>query len=182
MIRAEDHADKPDYAQIFNDADTDNSGTLEGRELDVVAKELGLSKDLVVSEANKHRSATSTDGTATIQLGKDAFVSACKHLLGDGPRKVVIKLMKDKVQWQREMESRSWGWDPATNTYVPSRNQEALDAQYVVQALDASTQAEMAAAVSESLLLEQLAKRYLEQASIKEYPNPQGFSLTTFPK
>jgi len=99
-------------------------------------------------------------------------VSACKQLLGDGPRKVVIKLMKDKVQWQREMESRSWEWDQGADKYVPSRNQEALDAQYVVQALDASTQAEMAAAVSESLLLEQLAKRYLEQASIKEYAYP----------
>jgi hypothetical protein len=172
VIRAEDHEEKLDYGQIFDDADTDKSGTLEGRELDVVAKELGLSKDLVVSEANKHRSAASTDGTATIKLGKDAFVSACKQLLGDGPRKVVIKLMKDKVQWQREMVSRSWEWDPATNTYVPSRNQEALDAQYVVQALEAPTQAEMAAAVSESPLLQQLAEKYMEKASIKEYAYP----------
>ena len=173
VIRAEDHADKPDYAQIFDHADTDKSGTLEGKELDLVANVLGLSKDLVVSEANKHRSATSTDGTATIQLGKDAFVSACKQLLGDGPRKVVIKLMKDEVQWQREMESRSWEWDPATNTYVPSHNQqEALGAQYVVQALEAPTQAEMAAAVSESPLLQQLAEKYMEQASIKEYAYP----------
>jgi serine/threonine protein kinase len=84
----------------------------------------------------------------------------------------VIKLMKDKVQWQREMVSRSWEWDPATNTYVPSRNQEALDAQYVVQALEAPTQAEMAAAVSESPLLQQLAEKYMEKASIKEYAYP----------
>ena len=80
--------------------------------------------------------------------------------------------MKDKVQWQREMESRSWEWDPATDTYVPSRNKEALDAQYVVQALEAPTQAEMAAAVSESLLLQQLAMEYLEKASIKVYAYP----------
>jgi hypothetical protein len=166
VIRAEDHADKPDYAQIFTDADKDGSGTLELNELDVVAKKVGLSKDLVVSEANKQ------DGTTSMQLGKDAFVSACKQLLGNGPRKVVIKLMKDKVQWQREMESRRWKLDSATNRYVPSQNEVSLDAQYVVQALDAPTQAEMATAVSYSLLLQQLAEKYMEKASIKEYAYP----------
>ena len=173
VIRADDHGDKLNYAQIFDDADKDQSGTLELKELDVVAEELGLSKDLIVSEASKLGSATSTDGgTAIIHLRKDAFVSVCKKLLGDGPRQVVIKLMKDKVQWQREMESRSWEWNAADKKYVPSQNEEPLDAQYVVQALDAPTQAVMAAAVSESQLLQQLAEKYMDNASIKEYAYP----------
>ena len=80
--------------------------------------------------------------------------------------------MKDKVQWQREMESRSWEWNAAGKKYVPSHSEAPLDAQYVVQALDSPTQAEMAAAVSKSLLLQQLAEKYMEKASIKEYAYP----------
>ena len=174
VIRADDHADKPDYAQIFEDADTDKSGTLEGKELDAVAKKLGLSKDLVVSESAKQRSATSTDGDqACTRLSKDEFVSACKRLLGDGPRKVVIKLMRDEVQWRREMTSRSWERNTATDKYMPSQNKVTLDPQYAVQALDAPTQAEMTDAVRESHILQDLAKKYMEKASIKEYiPTP----------
>ena len=175
VIRADDQADKPDYAKIFEDADTNKNGMLELNELDAVAKkELGLSKDLVESEAAKQRSATSAGGDqAYTPLSKDEFVSACKRLLGDRPRKVVIKLMKDKVQWQREMTSRSWHWDRATDKYMPSQNTMMLDPQYVVQALDAPTQAEMTDAVRESHILQDLAKKYMEKASIKEYiPTP----------
>ena len=99
-------------------------------------------------------------------------MSACKRLLGDGPRKVVIKLMKDKVQWQREMTSRNWKWDPATNKYMLSQNNVTLDPQYVVQALDAPTQAEVATAVSESRILQDLAEKYMGKVSIKEYVYP----------
>ena len=173
VIRADDHADKPDYAQIFEDEDTNKSGTLEGKELDAVAKKLGLSKALIVSEATKQGSATSTDGDqACARLSKDAFVSACKRLLGDGPWKVVIKLMNDKVQWHREMTSRNWDWDAVADKYMPSQNNEPLDAQYVVQALDAPTQAEITNAVSESRILQDLASKYMEKASIKEYAYP----------
>ena len=40
-------------------------------------------------------------------IGKADFVSTCKLQLGDGPRSVVIKLMKEKEQWERERDARA---------------------------------------------------------------------------
>ena len=56
-----------------------------------------------------HCRCTATDGKASTRLDKEAFVSACTRLLGDGPRKVVIKLMRDKVRAKKPVAEGEGG-------------------------------------------------------------------------
>ena len=39
-------------------------------------------------------------------IDRATFVGVCRRLLGDGVRSVVIKLMQEKTQWERERRAR----------------------------------------------------------------------------
>jgi len=119
VLRAEDHSPR-DFSGQFDQFDLYKSGLLEPKELAEAAQSLGICvKLLQVSDSGK-------------AVSRDEFVGACKKLIGDGPRQVVIKLMQDKTQWRREKEIR---------------DNNGLDKKFVVQALEGPDQAEIASAV-----------------------------------
>ena len=70
--------------------------------------------------------------------------------------------MQDEGQWHREMRSRNLELDQGSGKYRPRGGEKELDSRYVVQALDAPSQKEIAAAVGESQLLKKLAEDYLK--------------------
>eukprot|EP00577_Skeletonema_sp_RCC1716_P003798 CAMPEP_0113416640 /NCGR_PEP_ID=MMETSP0013_2-20120614/25227_1 /TAXON_ID=2843 ORGANISM="Skeletonema costatum, Strain 1716" /NCGR_SAMPLE_ID=MMETSP0013_2 /ASSEMBLY_ACC=CAM_ASM_000158 /LENGTH=1678 /DNA_ID=CAMNT_0000303715 /DNA_START=200 /DNA_END=5233 /DNA_ORIENTATION=- /assembly_acc=CAM_ASM_000158 len=95
ILRAQDVGVRSDYGYIFDMADEDGNGKLERKELKAIAISIGLNPDLFLKGSD--------DGST---LSKETFVDICMQQLGDGPREVVIKLMKNKDQWERECNAR----------------------------------------------------------------------------
>jgi len=117
VLRAEDHFPH-DFSDTFDEFDRNKNGKLEPKEVADAAQSLGIcAKLLQVGDQ---------------AVSRDEFVGACKKLVGDGPRQVVIKLMQDQTQWQREKDAR------ANNN---------LDNKFVVQALEGPTAADITKAV-----------------------------------
>ncbi|EOD13023.1 hypothetical protein EMIHUDRAFT_247174 [Emiliania huxleyi CCMP1516] len=94
VLRALDRGEKTDYGKVFDDADKDGSGTLERKELAPVAASIGLDAELFLRAEDK-------------SIDRSSFVGICKQQLGDGQRSVVIKLMQEKEQWERERDARA---------------------------------------------------------------------------
>ena len=95
LLRALDLDDKIDYGKVFDEADTDRSGTLDHEELQTIAISIGLNPDLFLKGSGEGG-----------DIKKDEFVSICKQQLRDGPREVVIKFMRSKEHWERECNAR----------------------------------------------------------------------------
>eukprot|EP00984_Skeletonema_dohrnii_P026510 scaffold15874_cov77-Skeletonema_dohrnii-CCMP3373.AAC.5 len=110
VLRAQDLAEQADYGVIFDKADNDGNGKLDRKELNSIAGSIGLDPDLFLMDSGK----------TTTTISKEEFVAACKRQLGDGPREVVIKLMKSKDHWERECNARK---------------DHELESKYVVSAL-----------------------------------------------
>ncbi|EOD13279.1 hypothetical protein EMIHUDRAFT_119917 [Emiliania huxleyi CCMP1516] len=143
VLRALDRGEKTDYGKVFDDADKDGSGTLGRKELAPVAKSIGLDAELFLRAEDK-------------SIDRSSFVGICKQQLGDGQRSVVIKLMQEKEQWERERDARA-------------KNQ--LDSRFIVLELPGvPSDDEIAAAVLvRGGGLGAIAKQYL----------PEGISLGT---
>ena len=143
VLRALDRGEKTDYGKVFDDADKDGSGTLERKELAPVAASIGLDAELFLRAEDK-------------SIDRSSFVGICKQQLGDGQCSVVVKLMQEKEQWERERDARA-------------KNQ--LDSRFIVQELPGvPSDDEIAAAVLASGGgLGAIAKQYL----------PEGISLGT---
>eukprot|EP00984_Skeletonema_dohrnii_P026513 scaffold15875_cov72-Skeletonema_dohrnii-CCMP3373.AAC.3 len=112
VLRAQDLAEQADYSVIFDKADNDGNGKLDRKELNSIAGSIGLDPDLFLKGSDAEESNET--------ISKEEFVGICKRQLGDGPREVVIKLMKNEDQWVRECNART------KNTLYP---------KYVVSAL-----------------------------------------------
>eukprot|EP00984_Skeletonema_dohrnii_P008410 scaffold3085_cov91-Skeletonema_dohrnii-CCMP3373.AAC.3 len=110
VLRAQDLGEQADYGVIFDKADNNGNGKLDRKELNVIADSIGLDPDLFLKGSGKN----------TTTISKEEFVAICKRQLGDGPREVVIKLMKNKDQWERECNARK---------------KYELESKYVVSAL-----------------------------------------------
>jgi len=96
VLRAEDYCQEsqPDFSKSFDQFDSDKDGFLEPKELGKAAQSLGICvKLLQVCDSGK-------------AVSRHEFVGACKKLIGDGSRQVVIKLIQDKTLWQRKKEIR----------------------------------------------------------------------------
>ena len=118
VLRAEDHSPH-DFSDTFDEFDRNMNGKLEPKEVADAAQSLGICAKLL--QPNDQA------------VSRDEFVDACKKLFGDGPRQVVIKLMQNRTQWQREKDARA---------------ENKLDNKFVVQALEGPTEADIANAVS----------------------------------
>ena len=122
VVRAVDHAAADDYGQLFVEFDKDSNGTLDASELEALAAKLGTNVEIFEIE---------DDGVA-----KDAFVAKCQRLFGK-ERKVVIKIFQVEEQWANEKKAR---------------DDQQLDARYVVQTIPAPTDDEFAKALGETNL------------------------------
>jgi len=112
VLRAQDLAEQADYGVIFDKADKDGNGKLDRKELKAIASSIGLDPGMFLKRSDAEQSDES--------ISKGEFLSICKRQLGAGPREVVIKLMKNKDQWERECNARK---------------KYELDSKYVVSAL-----------------------------------------------
>ena len=120
VLRATARSEKTDYLAIFDQQDTDKSGNLEKEEFAAVAACIGLDAKLLFDKSGGEL------------IDRATFVGVCRRLLGDGVRSVVIKLMQEKTQWERERRARN-----------------TLDPTYVVQELTVvPTDEEIAKAVA----------------------------------
>ena len=123
VVRAVDHEAADDYGKLFDEFDKDGSGTLDSNELGALATKLGTNVDILKLE----------DGES---YTKDAFVAKCQRLFGK-ERKVVIKIFQIEEQWENEKKAR---------------DDQQLDARYVVQTIPAPTDDEFAKALGETNL------------------------------
>eukprot|EP00985_Skeletonema_marinoi_P031833 scaffold37823_cov201-Skeletonema_marinoi.AAC.9 len=98
VLRAQDLGEQSDYGAIFDKADNNGNGKLDRKELKAIAVSIGLDPDLFLKGSDAEESDES--------ISKEEFVAICKRQLGDGPREVVIKLMKNKDQWVCECNAR----------------------------------------------------------------------------
>mmetsp|Transcript_74821 Transcript_74821/g.206395 ORF Transcript_74821/g.206395 Transcript_74821/m.206395 type:complete len:582 (-) Transcript_74821:93-1838(-) len=137
VLRAYDHS--TNYATMFKAADQDGNGVLEKNELEDLAKSLGLTIELLLG----------SEAAGVKEMKETEFVHTCKKQLGDGPRPVVLKLMTDQVQWERERDARKMC---------------ELDSRFVVGALVAK---EVGQAVDSSQLLKQWKASYLPEAGVE---------------
>eukprot|EP00984_Skeletonema_dohrnii_P005207 scaffold1824_cov104-Skeletonema_dohrnii-CCMP3373.AAC.7 len=96
ILRAQDLDEKADYDAIFEEADDNGNGKLDRKELKAITVKIGLDPDLFLKGSKE----------SDESISKETFVGICKQLLGDGPREVVIKLMKNKDHWKRERNAR----------------------------------------------------------------------------
>eukprot|EP00984_Skeletonema_dohrnii_P021419 scaffold10694_cov66-Skeletonema_dohrnii-CCMP3373.AAC.2 len=128
VLRAEDLAEQVDYGVIFDKADIDGKGKLD-------------------STGRKESDES---------ISKGEFVSICKLHLGDGRREVVIKLMQEKVQWERERNAR---------------NEFVLSPKYVVSALlNIPSDTEIAKAVREGdVSLNVIVEKFLKDIKLGKY-------------
>ena len=92
VLRATDYSDKTNYEAIFDEADTNNSGKLTKEQLPAVAERVGLRTELFLVQGE--------------EIYKGDFVGTCDRQLGDGHRRVVIKLMQAREQWECEKRAR----------------------------------------------------------------------------
>ena len=122
VVRAVDHEAADDYGKLFDEFDKDGSGTLDSNELGAAAK-LGTNVEILKL----------ADGES---YTKDAFVAKCQRLFGK-ERKVVIKIFQVEEQWRNEKKAR---------------DDQQLDARYVVQTIPAPTDDEFAKALGETNL------------------------------
>eukprot|EP00985_Skeletonema_marinoi_P024777 scaffold17543_cov139-Skeletonema_marinoi.AAC.4 len=95
ILRAQDYGDQSDYGVIFVKAEKNKNGKLDRKELKAITVKIGLDPDLFLKGSKEGES-----------ISKGIFVGICKQQLGDGPREVVIKLMKNKDHWKRERNAR----------------------------------------------------------------------------
>eukprot|EP00984_Skeletonema_dohrnii_P008451 scaffold3107_cov77-Skeletonema_dohrnii-CCMP3373.AAC.11 len=94
VLRAQDLGEQADYGVIFDHADKDGNGKLDKEEVsELVVSKIGLDPGLFLNGPDA--------------ISKEEFIGICKRQLGDGPREVVIKLMKNKDQWERECNART---------------------------------------------------------------------------
>eukprot|EP00985_Skeletonema_marinoi_P010384 scaffold4881_cov201-Skeletonema_marinoi.AAC.1 len=93
VLRAQDLGEQTDYGVFFDEADKNEDGNLDLKELKRIASSIGLDHGIFLKGSDA--------------ISKEEFVSICKRQLGDGPREVVIKLMQEKVQWERERRARN---------------------------------------------------------------------------
>eukprot|EP00984_Skeletonema_dohrnii_P021418 scaffold10694_cov66-Skeletonema_dohrnii-CCMP3373.AAC.1 len=99
VFRAQDLDKQADYSAIFDKADTDKNGNLDRQELEKIASSIGLNPELFLKGSDA--------------ISKENFIDVCKRQLSDGPREKVIKLMKNKDQWERECNARAkYNLDP----------------------------------------------------------------------
>eukprot|EP00577_Skeletonema_sp_RCC1716_P003979 CAMPEP_0113435840 /NCGR_PEP_ID=MMETSP0013_2-20120614/36498_1 /TAXON_ID=2843 ORGANISM="Skeletonema costatum, Strain 1716" /NCGR_SAMPLE_ID=MMETSP0013_2 /ASSEMBLY_ACC=CAM_ASM_000158 /LENGTH=1647 /DNA_ID=CAMNT_0000326257 /DNA_START=200 /DNA_END=5140 /DNA_ORIENTATION=+ /assembly_acc=CAM_ASM_000158 len=96
ILRAQDYGDQSDYDAIFEEVDDNGNGKLDRKELKAITIKIGLDPDLFLKGSKE----------SDESISKETFVGICKQLLGDGPREVVIKLMKNKDHWKRERRAR----------------------------------------------------------------------------
>jgi serine/threonine protein kinase len=114
VLRAQDLGEKADYGAIFDEADEDKNGQLDRQEVATIAlSKIGLDPKLFLK------------GSDVSTISKEDFVGICKRQLGDGPRNVVIKLMQNENQWERECNARKeYNLDPkyvvSTLSNIPS--------------------------------------------------------------
>eukprot|EP00984_Skeletonema_dohrnii_P008445 scaffold3107_cov77-Skeletonema_dohrnii-CCMP3373.AAC.5 len=107
VLRAQDLGEQADYGVIFDHADKDGNKKLDKEEVsELVVSKIGLDPGLFLKGSDA--------------ISKEEFIGICKRQLGDGPREVVIKLMKNEDQWERECNARK---------------DYELDPNYVVSAL-----------------------------------------------
>eukprot|EP00984_Skeletonema_dohrnii_P026995 scaffold16422_cov78-Skeletonema_dohrnii-CCMP3373.AAC.4 len=94
VLRAQDLGEQADYGVIFDHADKDGNKKLDKGEVsELVVSKIGLDPGLFLKGSDA--------------ISKEEFIGICKRQLGDGPREVVIKLMKNKDQWERECNART---------------------------------------------------------------------------
>ena len=93
VLRARDLNENADYGAVFDLADRDGDKKLDRLELSHLANSIRLDPKLFLQGTDKY-------------VKKEDFVGICKRQLGDGPRSVVIKLMREKDQWNRERKFR----------------------------------------------------------------------------
>ena len=94
VLRATDRNEKTDYVAIFNQEDTDQIGKLENEKAEAVVARVGLDAKLFFDKSGGEF------------IDRATFVGVCRQILGDGVRSVVIKLMQEKTQWERERRAR----------------------------------------------------------------------------
>eukprot|EP00985_Skeletonema_marinoi_P021644 scaffold13386_cov154-Skeletonema_marinoi.AAC.1 len=147
VLRAQDLGEQADYGVIFDEADKDGNGKLDRKELKAIASSIGLDPDLFLKGSKKSDESI---------LSKGEFVAICKRQLGDGPREVVIKLMKNKDQWERECNARK---------------KYELDPNYVVSALlNVPSDTEIAKAVKDGKGgLDTIVTKYLNGIEVGEH-------------
>lgn len=109
VLRAQDLNEQADYGVIFDNWDTCNDGKLDRQDVATKAESIGLDSELFWNGSEDNES-----------ISKEDFVDMCKRELEDGPRDVVIKLIQNKDQWERECNVRM---------------EYNLDPKYVVSAL-----------------------------------------------
>ena len=112
--RQVDHAAADDYGKLFDEVE-DGDGTLDVTKLAAAAAKLGTNVEILKLE----------DGES---YTKDAFVAKCQRLFGK-ERKVVIKIFQVAEQWRNEKRGR---------------DDQQLDARYVVQTIPAPSDDEFA--------------------------------------
>ena len=95
VLRATDRSEKTDYVAIFDQEDTDKSGKLGREKAAAGAARVGLDVELFFDKSGGEF------------IDRATFVGVCRRLLGDGMRSVVIKLMQEKTQWERERRARN---------------------------------------------------------------------------
>uniref|UniRef100_A0A7S3ZY23 Calmodulin n=1 Tax=Pelagomonas calceolata TaxID=35677 RepID=A0A7S3ZY23_9STRA len=123
VVRAVDHEAADDYGKLFDEFDKDGSGTLDSNELGALATKLGTNVEILKLE----------DGQS---YTRKAFVAKCQRLFGK-ERKVVLKIFQVEEQWRNEKRGR---------------DDQQLDARYVVQTIPAPTDDEFAKALGETNL------------------------------
>eukprot|EP00984_Skeletonema_dohrnii_P002429 scaffold836_cov77-Skeletonema_dohrnii-CCMP3373.AAC.3 len=146
VLRAQDLGEQAGYGVIFDNADKDESGKLDKEELEPIAFSIGLDPDLFFKGSEE----------SDESISKEKFVSICKRQLGDGPREVVIKLMKNKDQWERECNARK---------------KYELDPNHVVSALpNVPSETEIAGAVRNGKGgLDIIREKYLKGIEVGEH-------------
>lgn len=82
-----------DFIDKFDAYNLNKNGVLEPKELAEAAQSLGVFLQLLQVKGQT-------------SVSRDQFINSYKTLIGDGPRRVVIKLMQDKKQWQIEKDAR----------------------------------------------------------------------------
>jgi len=125
VVRAVDHEAAEDHGELFVEFDKDSDGTLDDNELTDLAARLGTNVEILKVD----------EGSLT----KDVFVAKCQQLFGK-ERKVVIKIFQVEEQWENEKKAR---------------DDQQLDARYVVQTIPAPADDQFALALNESSLFKE---------------------------
>ena len=126
VVRALDYEAAEDYGKLFNEFDKDSNGLMDADELKALAA--GLGTNIEVFKLAGGESYT-----------RKEFVAKCQRLFGK-ERKVVIKVFQVEEQWRNEKRGR---------------DDQQLDARYVVQTIEAPDDNKFEGALRESRLFQE---------------------------